>query len=393
MVMKDEQGIPGSMGRLATGSAFFDRQETIAQAWELLKTSNLLLLAPRRVGKSSLLNRMCEESTAEGYRSVYLSVPDAENELDFIKRVVRGFRDAPWSSGGWGLAFRERLPRDLEIAVKTGLVELKAKNFDWRQPADDLESLLRSGDSQTLLLIDELPLLIGSLVKQDPAGARAERFLLWLKRLREQYAPRWFFAGSIGLDSLARRLKLSGAIHDLQPVALGPFSAEKARSYLMARGQFCQWALTADTVDAMLTAVEWPIPFYLNLVFEQLRMVAAERHSLPSPELVEMALERLMTQGRTHFDHWDERLSKMFDDRMVHYCDVLLGMACRDAAGVTIGTVELRLSQEIVDERQRSELLAQLLDLLISDGYLVRAESMVRFRSALLRRYWKEVRL
>jgi hypothetical protein len=50
-------GIPGSMGRLAEGEAFFDREEVIARAWDLLKTSNLLLLAPRRVGKSSLLEQ------------------------------------------------------------------------------------------------------------------------------------------------------------------------------------------------------------------------------------------------------------------------------------------------------------------------------------------------
>jgi len=38
-----------------------------------------------------------------------------------------------------------------------------------------------------------------------------------------------------------------------------------------------------------------------------------------------------------------------------------------------------------------AEMLRQLLDLLISDGYLVRQEGAVRFRSALLRRYWREV--
>lgn len=36
-------------------------------------------------------------------------------------------------------------------------------------------------------------------------------------------------------------------------------------------------------------------------------------------------------------------------------------------------------------------MLRQLLDLLTSDGYLVRQEATVRFRSALLRRYWREV--
>ena len=384
-------GIPGSMGRLADGPAFFDRQEIMARAWDLLKTSNLLLLAPRRVGKSSLLNRMNEEGVAKGYNTLYLSIPDAEDELDFIKRLVRAFRDAEWASGGWVAAFKDKIPEDLEIVLKTGLVELKAKKFDWRRPAEDLEALLKSSDSETLLLIDELPLLIASIVHQDPTGNRAERFLLWLKRLREQYRPRWFFAGSIGLDSVARRLKLSGTIHDLQPIELGEFSPEKARAYLMGRGQFYQWTLNAETIEAILGVVEWPIPFHLNLVFEELRVVVSEGHGPPSPALVEMALRRLIAHGRTHFDHWDERLAKLLDGRVQQFCEIILALVCVQAGGVTVAIIDLRLSQELKDDHERTEMLRQLLDLLISDGYLVRQEGVVRFRSALLRRYWREV--
>jgi hypothetical protein len=387
----DSFGIPGSMGRLAQGTAFFDRQEIMSRAWDLLKTSNLLLLAPRRVGKSSLLTRMKEDGPARGYNTLYLSVPDAEDELDFIKRLVRAFRDAEWASGGWVSAFKDKLPEDLEVVLKTGLIELKAKKFDWRRPAEDLEVLLKASGPETLLLIDELPLLIASIVHQDPSGNRAERFLLWLKRLREQYQPRWFFAGSIGLDSVARRLKLSGTIHDLQPLELGEFSAEKARVYLMGRGQYYQWALTAETIDAILLAVEWPIPFHLNLVFEELRAVVSEGHGPPSPALVEIGLQRLIAHGRTHFDHWDERLAKLLDRRVQHYCEIILNLACRDASGVAVASIDLRLSRELSDDRERAEMLPQLLDLLISDGYLVRQAGLVRFRSSLLRRYWREV--
>ncbi|MBK5295469.1 MAG: hypothetical protein JJE04_27800 [Acidobacteriia bacterium] len=388
----DTIGIPGSMGRLAVGPVYFDRQEIMFRAWDLLKTSNLLLLAPRRVGKSSLLNRMKEDAPARGYNALYLSVPDAQDELDFIKRLVRGFRDAEWAPGGWVSAFKARLPEDLEFVLKTGLIELKAKMFDWRRPAEELEALLKkSGDPEMLLLIDELPLLIASIVHQDPSGRRAEQFLLWLKRLREQYAPRWFFAGSIGLDSVARRLKLSGTIHDLQPIELGEFSPEMARAYLMSRGRFHQWELTAETIDAILRAVEWPIPFHLNLVFEELRAVVGEGHGHPSPELVEIALQRLMAHGRTHFDHWDERLAKMLDHRIHPCCEIILSLTCLEAAGITVASIDLRLSKEVNDDKERTELLRQMLDLLISDGYLVRQEGVVRFRSALLRRYWREV--
>jgi hypothetical protein len=334
---------------------------------------------------------MREDGVARGYQTLYLSVPDAEDELDFIKRLVRGFRDAEWAPDCWLSAFKKVLPDDLELVLKTGLIELKTKMVDWRRPAEELEKLLKSGDERTVLLVDELPLLIGSIVKQDPTGNRAERFLLWLKRLREQFAPRWFFAGSIGLDTVARRLKLSGTIHDLQPIELGAFSPETARAYLMARGQYHGWALGADTVEAILTAVEWPIPFHLNLIFEEVRAVVGEGRGSPTPALVETALQRLMANGRTHFDHWDERLAKMLDSRVQKYCEIALSLACWETGGASVATIDLRLSLELSNDQERADMLRQVLDLLISDGYLVRQQGVVRFRSALLRRYWREV--
>ena len=305
--------------------------------------------------------------------------------------MVRGFRDAEWA-GDWVSAFKAKLPEDLEIVLNTGLIELRAKKFDWQSPALELEAFLkRSGNPEILLLIDELPLLIASIVHQDPSGKRAERFLLWLKRLREQYRPRWFFAGSIGLDSVARRLKLSGTIHDLKTVELGEFSPGKARDYLLSRGQFYQWELSPETIEAILLAVEWPIPFHLNLVFEELRAVVSEADVSPSPALVDIALQRLIAHGRTHFDHWDERLAKMLDARVRQYCEIILGLTCREAGGISVTSIDLRLSREMSDDQERTGMLRQSLDLLISDGYLVRQEGVVRFRSALLRRYWREV--
>jgi hypothetical protein len=379
------------MGRLAEGPAFFDREEVLGRAWDLLPTSNLLLLAPRRVGKSSLLNRMRTDGEALGYKTLYLSVPDAEDELDFIKRLVGAIRDADWAPGGWFDAIRNAFPEDLELVLKTSLVELKAKKFDWRQPADKLETLLKRADPKTLLLIDELPLLVGSIVHQDPEGARAERFLLWLKRLREQYQPRWFFAGSIGLDSVARKLRLSGTIHDLMPIELGAFSDEKARTYLTLRAKFHNLPLSQETVHAILAAVEWPIPFYLNLVFEELRALVSEGRGHPSPKLVDTAVARLMAHGRTHFDHQDERLRKLHDSVFAEQCEIVLSMASAGPHGVQVSTLDLRLSTQVVADGDRELALKHLLDFLIADGYLIRVGASVRFRSALLRRYWREV--
>ncbi len=382
--------IAGAMGRFAEGDAFFGREDVLGKAWDLLQTSNLRMDEPRRVGKSSLMNKMRVDAAARGYNALYLSIPDAEDELDFIRRLVAALRETDWAAGTWIDKFRSQLPGDLELVLKASLLELKAKNFDWRKPATELETILKSADSRTVLMIDELPLFIETLLGPDQDEKRAERFLLWLKRLRETFPPRWFFAGSIGLDSLVRRLKLSGSIADLQPLHLGAYTPEVAGQYLIGRGNYYNWSLSAETIDAILAAVEWPIPFYLNLVIEKLRDLVGEKQLPPSPQLVGEAIGRLISDGRTHFDHWDERLDRVFGPHLRDHCHFVLGYVSQLDGGCQASTIELSLTQRIPagDERQRA--LRQVLDILISDGYFVREAGHIRFRSALLRRYWLE---
>jgi len=144
--------------------------------------------------------------------------------------------------------------------------------------------------------------------------------------------------------------------------------------------------LNVETITAVLLAVEWLIPFHLNLVFEELRAVVAEKKLPPSPALVEEALQRLMRNGRTHFDHWDERLEKIMDARLPQFCELMLSLTCQEKDGVKVETLELRLRREVTDDQERSAVLRQVLDLLVSDAYLVRSVGVVRFRSALVRR-------
>jgi hypothetical protein len=49
------------------------------------------------------------------------------------------------------------------------------------------------------------------------------------------------------------------------------------------------------------------------------------------------------------------------------------------------------MSREVRNDADRARVVRQVLDLLIGDGYLIRYGDAVRFRSALVRRYWREV--
>ena len=75
------------IGALALGNDFFDRHREISQFWSDLDTDNLLLLAPRRVGKTSILRRMEETAGQHGFQALFLDVSDCADEQAFVRRL------------------------------------------------------------------------------------------------------------------------------------------------------------------------------------------------------------------------------------------------------------------------------------------------------------------
>jgi hypothetical protein len=81
--------------------------------------------------------------------------------------------------------------------------------------AEELVATLDAQDRDTAILVDEIALFVLELVRADPHAARA--FLYQLRRLQQAYPRvRWGLTGSIGLDVVARRLDLQGALVDMR---------------------------------------------------------------------------------------------------------------------------------------------------------------------------------
>src|SRR4051794_8039607 len=78
------------VGKPVTGNNFFGRAQELAELGEITQDEHVLLLAPRRVGKTSLLlalqSNVNRERSATG---VYVSVAAATNELQFVKILLQ----------------------------------------------------------------------------------------------------------------------------------------------------------------------------------------------------------------------------------------------------------------------------------------------------------------
>lgn len=80
--------IRNSIGCPVEGQNFFNRDDEQAELWHRLETDHVLLLAPRRVGKTSLLYRL--EATAErhGFKSIYVSVASHSTEVALLRALI-----------------------------------------------------------------------------------------------------------------------------------------------------------------------------------------------------------------------------------------------------------------------------------------------------------------
>lgn len=78
------------------GDNFFDRTDVLRRAWERLETDHLLLAAPRRVGKTSLMHKLVHDARARGWRAgVYTSAQNVEDERAFVAKIYAAVAKAP----------------------------------------------------------------------------------------------------------------------------------------------------------------------------------------------------------------------------------------------------------------------------------------------------------
>lgn len=388
------------VGNTVQGEDFFDRQPELASILARLDTDNILLLAPRRVGKTSLMYRVREKETELGRLAAYISVADVNSELQFVQKLYEAAQTwSPGSRAVKGLAkgplgrFMHRIKK---LGVATIAVELADTAADqWQELGAALARVLDKLEKRCLFLVDELPIFVLSLLRQDATGARARTFLNWFRQLRldpdANRRVRWILAGSIGLDTVTQRLRLGDTINDLFLFnELGPFSPEVADEFLAALGLTYGIHLAPTVKARVRERFRWLIPYHLQLFFSELRK-RVEPNKRPKIAVtdVDAIYEALLTPAnKGYFDYWEQRLAEELgtpDDR--HALDLLNAVA-KNPDGEPLTVLQAVLGARIAEPEQRDRTLRYLIDVLQSDGYLVREGERYYFRSALLRDFW-----
>jgi hypothetical protein len=390
--------VTNRVGQPVRGDDFFGREQEQGLCWEYLDSDHLLLLAPRRVGKTSLMLKLEDDAVARGYEAAYMSSAEATDEAAFVQRLYETVGELTAWRGIWQRLSDGPAGRMLKSIQKIDVggfsVELGgAEREQWALLGEKLARAIEQQEGKCLLLIDELPVFVLSLLRQDPSGERARRFLTWFRGLRQRSATdgglRWLLAGSIGLDTVAARLNLGDTINDLRIFHLGPFSRTVADALLQELGATYKLPLSEEVRGHILQRVGWTIPFYLQLSFSELRGRCDGVR--PGIAHVDAVFDDLLRPAKkAYFDYWRQRLAEELGKPDASHALALLNAIAVDESGASRSSLSQVLGQHVRNSEQRKEKLRYLLDVLESDGYVVDSGEgeRFRFRSPLLREFW-----
>ncbi len=392
------------------GDRFFDRGSELVALEERVRDGiHTLLTAQRRMGKTSLVRELLRR-LAEGkeFESVFIDLEAAADPADAIAEICVQARPL---SGVWGRIkgsfaniLKEAGEHFEELAVADMKVKLRAgiDAGNWPQRGDAVFAALASGDRPVVLAIDELPILVNRLLKDDrdritPQGKlAADEFLSWLRKNGQNHRGRvsMILSGSVGLEPLLEQAGLSAHANIYSAHDFKPWSEETAASCLEALAKSYRVGLSDGIRRDMCRRLRCCIPHHVQMFFDKLHDHLRRDDRLEaSPDDVEWvyAHEMLGVRGQADLQHYEGRLRTILGRAGYPVALELLTATAVEGRleGNAVDLYRAHYSAQEADDGDGIPSVADLLHVLQHDGYLERQDGGYRFVSALLEDWWR----
>jgi hypothetical protein len=343
-------------GSVARGIDFLDREDELAALQRLIEEGrNVLLVAPRRSGKTSLLHRL-EELLAPRFCPLRLDVEKYRNAEALAAELLS----------------RASSKRFID-ALK------QVRNQGWRQVlAESLRELARER-APLVLILDELAWYLEHL------GAEAGRALLEaLDDALKQVGARLVVAGSLELEKVAReqlRIDLPGIFGALHRFPLPPMA--RARLTLNLRRVLLGTGLVLQHGDLewMAENVDLAMPYPALRFLSHLSSVARAR-SLPPAELEQELASYLASTDA--FAELDEQLKQVAqeDPRTAEGLETALDRLASALRPLHVADVKALLSDDPVKQAETFNWLVEHFPLSVQG-------ERVELAARLFQRYWR----
>ena len=301
----------------------YGRHHVINFIWDQLSGNNIFLVAPRRFGKTGVMNHLLRKPRP-GYVPVYLEVEELHDPERFgaaliaslleqskLRTIISGVKNLP----GGVLNFINCHVKHFKIAeFEIGLRDL-VKN-SWDTVARTLILEMEKADETVLFIIDEFPQFIENVARKH-GEATARDFLQWFRSLRMRQKDllrcyRFLVGGSTSIDMILRRIEAPDKLNDFFRVPIEALSPEAAAELLDALTAACDIHLTDDARKLLFDLISPPVPYFLQLFVSQIRMEEKlAGKDLSAEDVRDVYTRRVLGPTcRAYFDYYRRRLKR-----------------------------------------------------------------------------------
>ena len=383
-----------STGKAADGKdKYFRRKSIEVKIWsKISQGEDLLLAAPRRSGKSSILKYL-EKNPRTGFLIRYKSVQSVDSINEYFKQIYKILLEDDRVFGFYKQHF-EKLKGTLKGFVsRIRGVSTKGIKIDPEERIDyyceciDLLKTLPKDFDIIVFLIDEFP----DAVRNISNGDKQEgiHFLQLIRDLRQELNEiciQFVYSGSIGLGNVVNKLGRIDLINDIVNIEVPPLSQDEAKELMerlvlglkKERGDF---EINDQIKDYILRKDDWLIPYYVQIIVDEL----FDFEQVPTRDVVDDVIRKIISDRykyQDYFENWKTRLKQAFNkDEYKCVLEILNYISINGS--IDVGTLyDMSVKHGVSD-------LKDITNVLEYDGYLNKNPGKnYMFNSIILKEWW-----
>lgn len=372
----------------------FGRDTFITELWKALDVGSIRLEAERRIGKTSILQKMNAEPPA-GWEPIFLDAEQVHSASEFAELVCS---EVHKRLEGW----KRQANRVRNFLGSMGGTHIGPLKFPERKnqadgywksllshSVEDLVEQQRAAGKRVAFLFDEMPWMVSAIEQHEGAHA-AMQVLDALRSLRQSPTTgpgfRMVLCGSIGLHHVLGRLKQAGyrnePVNDMRLIEVPPLDPAVAAD--LASQLLIGEELTGDPTAPQLIAEQTGgFPYYIHWIVAELK----KGNWATTAATVDLVVKTLLTAPHDpcNFKHFRTRIDDYYPKEEKPVLALLDHVASNPLPLAQAELMNVARTAVAVD----GERVRELLNLLARDHYLNRdTDGRYTFRHPLLRRWW-----
>ena len=376
------------VGPAAEGEYYFARPTLDNHIWKYIDSgSNLLVSAPRRVGKTSFLKNLISNKK-EGYLIKYHDTESINRSNEYFKRIYKSVLEELIASKKIWKSLIDIRKRDQIEKIGPGGIELKGVDLDY---FEELRHLIKKVDFEDKLvfIMDEFSETVENIIT-DQGEEAGKNFLNQNRELRQDSEVnekiQFIYCGSIGLGNITERIGAMKTINDLTDFTIPPFSEKEALELIEKVTVEPKLVFEEKAKQYLINRVYWLMPFYIQIILDEAETLLFQQENdlTLNEDLIERAIDEALKK-RNYFEHWHTRLRTSLKGKDYTFAKEVLNAASKSKSGIS--------KTQIFDLSQKYEINEQytiILRTLEYDGYISPDEKQVFiFNSPLLKIWWE----